>query len=72
MCLVPFPSVSSFGKLVLHMVGSCVSTLGLVTLVVVCDIGKKDIGLDDEGTLVTSIILPLPLFIRAGSCVSTF
>ena len=71
---VPFLTccVSSLGRLVLLTVGSCVSTLGLVTLVIVCDIGKKDMDVDDEGTLVTSIILPLPLSMRAGSCVSTF
>ena len=48
------------------------TTLGLVTLVVVSDFVKKDIDVDDDGTLVTSIILPLPLSIRGGSCVSTF
>ena len=46
--------------------------LDLITLAVVCNIGKKDIDVDEEGTLVTSIILPLPLSMRAGSCVSTF
>ena len=62
----------SFGGLVLHLVGSFVTTLGLVTLVVVYDISKKDLDVNDEGTLVKSIILPLPLSMRAGSCVSTF
>ena len=57
---------------VLPMVGSCVTTLGLVTLVVVYDTGKKDIDVDDEGILVASIIFPLPLFLRVGSCVSFF
>ena len=70
----PFPTccVSFFGRLVLPIGGSCVTTLGLVALVVICDSGKKDIDIDEEGTLVTSIILPLPLSIRVGSCVSTF
>ena len=65
--------VSFFGGPVLPTVGSCVSTLGLVTLVVACDIGKKDVDVDDEGMFVIpSIILPLFLSLRASSCVSTF
>ena len=64
--------MSFFGRLVLPMVGSCGTTLGLVTLVIGCDIGTKDVDVDDEGTLVTSIILPLPLSNRVGSYVSTF
>ena len=69
--LVPMCLVPSFGRLVLPMVGSYVTTLGLVILVV-CDTGSKDIDVDDEGILVTSIIFPLTLSIRPGSCVSTF
>ena len=71
---VSFPTccVSFLEGLVLPTVGSCVTTLGIVILVVGCDFGKKDVDTEDEGTLVTSTILPLPLSIRAGSCVSTF
>ena len=47
---LPTCYVSFLEGLVLPMVGSCVTTLGLVTLVVVCNIGKKDIDVDDEGT----------------------
>ena len=39
------------------------ATLGLVTLVVACDVGKKGIDADDDGMFVTSTILPLPLSI---------
>ena len=65
----PFPMyfVSSFGRLVLSLVGSCMTTVGSVTREVVCVTGDKDIDVDDEGILVTSISFPLPLCLRAGS-----
>ena len=62
----------SLGRLVLPMVGSCVATLGPVTFVVKCVTGNKDIDVDDEGILMTSIFFPLPLSLRVGSCVATF
>ena len=57
--------------LVLPTVRSCVSTLGLITHVVVDVHGKKGIDVDDDGTFVTSTILPFPLSFRVGSCGST-
>ena len=57
---------------VLPMVGSCVTTLGLITHAVTHVFGERDIDVDDDGIFVTSIILPFPLFFRAGSCGSTF
>ena len=56
----------------LRRVGSCVTTLGIVTFVVGGVTDDKDIDVDDEGILVTSISFPLPLSLRAGSCVATF
>ena len=70
--LVPMHCVLFLGRLVLLMVGPCVTTLGLVTFVVGGVAGDKDIDVDDEGILVTSISFPLPLSLRASSCVSTF
>ena len=58
--------------LVLHLVVSYVTTLGLSTHVVTCVFGERDIDVDDDGMFVTSIILPFPLSFRAGSCGSTF
>ena len=71
---VPVPTycVSSLGRLVLPRVGSCVTTLCPIILVVEGVTGNKDIDVDDEGTLVTSIFFGLPLSLRAGSCVATF
>lgn len=70
--LAPDCHVLSLGSLVLPMVGSCVATLGPVIFVVGCVTGNKDIDIDDEEILVTSIFRPLPLSLGAGSCVATF
>lgn len=59
--LAPVHCVLSLGRLGLPMVGSCVTTLGLVTFVVGSDTSNKDIDVNDEGILVTSIFFPLPL-----------
>ena len=68
MYLLSFPHcVSFFGGLVLPTVGSCVSTLGLITHVLVGVLGKKGMDVDDDGMLVTSNIFPLPLSFRVGS-----
>ena len=48
------------------------TTLGLTTHAVTCVLGERDIDVEDDGIFVTSIILPFPLFFRAGSCGSTF
>ena len=70
----PFPMCfwSSFGRLVLTMVGSCVNAVDSVTLDVESVIDDKDIDVDNEGILVTSISFPLPLSLRARSCTFTF
>ena len=70
--LIPMHCVLSLGRLVLPMVGSCVTTLGPVTFVVGSVTSNKHIDVDDEGILVTSTFFPLPLSLRARSCVATF
>ena len=53
------------------MVGSCVTTLGLTTHVVVDVLCAKVIDVNDDAMFVTSTTLPFPLPLRGSSCGST-